>query len=126
MRASLASTTAATPAAVVVVATPAIFAATPGVTPLTSAVPAVATVAASLFRPGAFRELFLQGRPEDGIEGLVNILPIYYCCICHIATAAHHVGVSHTDMMMMLHAVAHAAAQGCSLFCVICTFTVVY
>ena len=47
---------AVTPAAAVVVATPTIFAATP-----TVAVPAVATVAASLFPPVKFRQLFLRG-----------------------------------------------------------------
>ena len=47
---------AVTPAAVVVVATPTIFAATP-----TVAVPAVATVAASLFPPVSFCQLLLRG-----------------------------------------------------------------
>ena len=53
--ASPASTTAVTNAAAVVVATPTVFVATP-----TVSVPAVATVAASLFPPVAFPQLFLQ------------------------------------------------------------------
>ena len=67
--ASPASTIAVTPAAVVVVATPTIFAATP-----TVAVPAVATVAASLF-PLVPRlrsaNSFSGVRPEDGVGDLV-------------------------------------------------------
>ena len=54
--ASTASTMAVTPAAMVVVATPTTFAATP-----TVAVPAVATVAASLLPLIAFRPIFLRG-----------------------------------------------------------------
>ena len=54
--ASPASTTSVTPAAVMVVATPTVFAAT-----LTLAVHAIATVAASLFSQVAFRLLFLRG-----------------------------------------------------------------
>ena len=54
--ASSASTTAVTPAVVVVVVTPTMFAAAP-----TVAVPAVATVAASLFPLLSFCQLFLRG-----------------------------------------------------------------
>ena len=62
--ASPASTPAVTPAAVVVVATPTIFAATPAV-----AVPAVATVAASLFPPVSFCQLFLWGSAKRQDRG---------------------------------------------------------
>ena len=58
--ASPTSSTAVTPAAVVVVATPTIFAATP-----TSAIPAVATVAASLFSLVSFANSSFEFRPKD-------------------------------------------------------------
>ena len=59
------------PAAVVVVATPTIFAGTPGATTPTGSVPAVVASAVSLFPPLGFRQLFLRGRPENGVGGLV-------------------------------------------------------
>ena len=59
-------TTAVTPAAVAVVATHTIFAATP-----TVAVSAVATVAASLFPPVLFCQLFLRGSAKDRAGVLV-------------------------------------------------------
>ena len=55
----------------VVVATPTILAATSGDTIPTGAVPAATTVPATLFRPVSLRQLFLRGRPEDGVGGLV-------------------------------------------------------
>ena len=60
------SITATTPAAVVLVATPTMFAATP-----TVAVSAGATVAESLFPPVLFRQLFLRGSSKRQVGVLV-------------------------------------------------------